>query len=91
MVNEHVCATRCPVWYSPLPFHPRSLSCIHYFLVDADDDDDDDNGGSDGGDGDGDSDDDDDNYDENRLLSRVWIPLPLVPLPSVSVLRVCRF
>lgn len=39
VASEHVCATRCPVWYSPPLFHPRSLSCIHYFLVDADDDD----------------------------------------------------
>lgn len=74
-----------PVCYSPLPFHPRSLSCIHYFLVDADDD----NGG--GGGGDGDSDDDADNYDENRLLSHVWVSPPLAPHRSVPLARVCRF
>lgn len=86
VVSEHVCATRCPVWYSlppsPPPFHLRPLSCIHYFLVDADDDDDND-GSSGGGDGDGD---DDDNYDENRLLSRGRLSLPLsrtTALPSL--------
>lgn len=89
VVSEHVCATRCPVWYSPSPppISPRPLSCIHYFLVDADDDDD--NDGSSGGDGDGD---DDDNYDENRLLSRGRPSPPLsYHRPAVSLFRVRRF
>lgn len=72
----------------PPPFHPRPLSCIHYFLVDADDDDDND-GSSGGGDGDGD---DDDNYDENRLLSRGRLSPPLsYHRPAVSLFRVRRF
>lgn len=76
MANEHVCATRCLAWYRTVPFHPWPLSCIHYFLVGADDDDEDEDGGRRGR-GDDENDDNDNDDDDYERLQQREPPLSL--------------